>query len=224
VKTSLQNILDIFAEPSAAFARLTAVEKPLWGTAYLLLCLAFLFVAWGRAPYEEHILSQSGQPTDVAGFQIGLIIVLGGMRCVGALIEPVLLGAILTGGTRIFKRGAVKFHQIFAILIHLLLIRALGELVNTALLLVFRDVASVTNPADMQLLPGLHHIAFFIDETKLRYLLSSFHLVAFWELTCLTIAIRVVAAAKRWQALLVTACIWILSVVLSLIFLLASRS
>lgn len=79
MKTHLQNVGDIFAEPRVLFTRLTLA--PRWGIAYLLVCLFSIFVAWGRVPYEEQLLSQSGQATNIVGLRIGLVITHATIIC-----------------------------------------------------------------------------------------------------------------------------------------------
>lgn len=223
MKASFQNIGDIFAEPSALFTRLKSV--PRWSLAFGLICLASLFITWGRTPFEEQLIRQSGETASSLISQTGLIVTQTTMRCVGLLIEAALLSLLLTIAARLFKiPGDVKFRHIYAILIHLLLLRTFGELINTALLINLREVTDINTPVDMQLLPGPHQLAFFINNAKLKLFLSGFHVVALWELACLTIAIKVVAEVSRLQAVLTTVGIWLLNVVLSVIFLFASAT
>lgn len=223
MKTHWQNIGDIFAEPSLLFTRLTLA--PCWGIAYLLVCLLSIFVACGRVPYEEQLLSQSGQPIDIVGFRIGLVITHTIIKCVSLLIEALFMGAILTAGARIFNISeAVKFQSIFAILIHLFLIRVFGDIINTGLIFIFRDVPDVTEAVDLQLLPGMHQLLFFIEDAKLIFLLSHFHIVALWEMVCLTIAIETIAKVPLLRAVIVSVCIWCISVLIALMFLLSSAA
>lgn len=223
MKTSLQNIGDLFAEPSALFTRLKSEPRCL--LVFVLICLTFLFIGWGRLPFEEQLVAQSGIPIDTAGIRTGVAVIFAIMGCVWLQIAVVLLGALLTVAARLFKISAgIKFHHIYASLMHLALIRGLGELVNTGLLMTFREVTDVKTRVEMQLLPGLHQLAFFLENVKLKMFLGEFHIFALWELACLFIAIRVVAEVSRLQAVLTTVGIWILNLVLSVIFLMASAS
>lgn len=223
MKTHLQNVGDIFAEPRALFTRLTLA--PHWGIAYLLVCLISIFVAWGRVPYEEQLLSQSGQSTNIVGLRIGLVITHATIKCVMLLIEALLMGAVLTAGARLFKiPESVKFRHIFACLIHLFLIRAFGDIINTGLIFIFRDVSDVTEAADLQLLPGMHQLLFFIEDVNLIFFLSHFHIVAIWEIICLTIAIETIAKVSLLRAFVVTVCLWFINVMIALIFLVASAT
>lgn len=223
MKTSLQNIGDIFAEPRVLFTRLTL--DPRWGAAYILICLTSIFVAWARAPYEIQLLSQSGQSVNMIGFRIGLIITHAIMKCGWLLIEAVLMGSILTAGARIFNISeAIKFRHIYACLIHLFLIRAFGDVLNIGFIFVFRDVSDVSEIIDLQLLPGMHQLAFFIEDAKLMFLLSNFHIAAIWEMICLTIAIATIAKMPLLRAFIVTACIWVINIMIALLFLVASAT
>lgn len=192
---------------------------------FVLACLTSVFIAWERLPFEEQLVAQSGIPIDTASVRTGVAVIFAVMSCAWLQIEVVLLGALLTVAARLFKISAgIRFHHIYASLLHLLLIRGLGELVNTVLLMIFREVTDVKTRVEMQLLPRLHQLAFFIENVKLKMLLGEFHIFALWELACLFIAIRVVAEVSRLQAVLITGGIWLLNVVLSVIFLFASAS
>ena len=97
----LQNIGDLFAEPSALFTRLKSV--PRWGLAFSLVCLTSLLITWGRTPFEEQLIRQSGQTASSLIIRTGLIVTQTTMRCVGLLIEAALLGMLLTIAARLFK-------------------------------------------------------------------------------------------------------------------------
>ena len=80
---------------------------------------------------------------------------------IGSLVAPIIwllaISAILTLAARLFAiNDAIKFKHIFAAIVHTSLISILIVLVNTALLVVFRDVEDIRRTTDMKIIPGLH--------------------------------------------------------------------
>ena len=190
MKNSLQNLADILAEPSAAFARLKS--EPRWLLAMLIFCLFSVGIAWVTLPFIEQIMDQQlieeGAPSEA--IEIAKIVAKV-FVFIGALAAPIIwffvITAILTLAARLFGiSDAIKFKHIYAAIVHSSLISILIVLVNTALLVVFRDVEEIKNAADMKIIPGLHLLLGSSENVKLLTFLSYFNPLSLWYLAVLS--------------------------------------
>ncbi len=216
MKDSWQNIVDILAEPSAAFARLKSGPK--WGLAMIILCLFAVGVGWAMLPFTEQLIHQQmtegGVPSEQIeiSLKISQIVVL-----ISSLVAPIIwllvISAILTLAARLFGiNGAITFRHIYSAVVHTSLISFLIALVNTALLVVFRDVEAIKSAADMKIIPGLHLLLGSSESVKLLTFLSHFNPLSLWYLAVLTIAIRVFAGTDRTKACFGAIIIWLLGI------------
>ena len=64
MKNSLQNIADILAEPSAAFARLKS--EPKWLLAMVIFCLFSIGIAFAMFSFTEQIMHQTMPETEMS--------------------------------------------------------------------------------------------------------------------------------------------------------------
>ena len=222
MKNSLQNIVDILAEPSAAFARLKS--EPKWGLAIIILCLFAVGIAWAMFPFTAQVMVQTMMEAGLPAEQIEISTKIGQIfGLMGSLVAPIIwflvISAILTLASRLFGlNDAIKFKHIFAAVVHTSLISFLIALVNTALLVVFRDVEEIKNAANMKIIPGLHLLFGSIDNVKLLTFLSYFNPLSLWYLAVLAIGIRVFAETDRTKACFWAIIIWLLGIVPEAIF------
>ena len=187
MKNSLQNIADILAEPSAAFARLKS--EPKWLLAMVIFCLFAVGIAWATLPFTEQI------------------------------IWLLAISAILTLAARFIGiNNAIKFKHIFAAVVHTSLINSLIVLVNTALVVVFRDVENIKSTADMKIIPGLHLLLSSSENVKLLTFLSHFNPLSLWYLAVLAIGIRIFAGTDKIKACFGAIIIWLLDTVPEVLF------
>ena len=222
MKDSLQNIADILAEPSAAFARLKS--DPKWLLAMVIFCLFSVGIAWVTLPFIEQIMDQQlmeeGAPSEA--IEIAKIVAKV-FVFIGSLAAPIIwffvITAILTLAARLFGiSDAIKFKHIYAAIVHSSLISIMILLVNTALLVVFRDVETIKNTADMKIIPGLHLLLGSSENVKLLTFLSYFNPLNLWYLAVLAIGIRVFADTDRTKACIGAIVIWLLGVAVEVIF------
>ena len=222
MKGSLQNIADILAEPSAAFERLKS--EPKWLLAMVIFCLFSVGIAWVTFPFIEQIMDQQlieeGAPSEAIEIAkiVAKIFVF-----IGALAAPIIwffvITAILTLAARLFGLSdAIKFKHIYAAIVHSSLISILIVLVNTALLVVFRDVETIKNTADMKMIPGLHLLLGSSENVKLLTFLSYFNPLNLWYLAVLAIGIRVFAGTDKTKACIGAIIIWLLGLAVEVIF------
>ena len=218
MKNSLQNIADILAEPSAAFIRLKS--EPKWLLAMVIFCLFSVGIAWVTLPFIEQMIDQKlmeeGAPSE--GIEIAKIFVF-----IGSIAAPIIwffaISAILTLAARLFGiNAAIKFKHIFAAIVHTSLISILIVLVNTALLVVFRDVEDISRTTDMKIIPGLHLLLGSSGNTKLLTFLSYFNPLSLWYVAVLAIGIRVFAGTDKTKACLGAIIIWLLGIATEVIF------
>ena len=222
MKDSLQNIADILAEPSAAFTRLKS--EPKWLLAIVIFCLFAVGIAWAMLPFTEQIMYQALAEAGISSEQIDISIKIGRIfGLIGSLVAPIIwllaASAILTLAARLLGlNDAIKFKHIFAAVVHTSLISFLIALVNTALLVVFGDVESIKNAADMKMIPGLHLLFSSIENVKLLTFLSYFNPLSLWYLAVLTIGIRVYTDTDKTKACVGAIIIWLLGIIPETIF------
>ncbi len=222
MKDSLQNIVDILAEPSAAFVRLKS--EPKWGLAIVIFCLFAVGVAWAMFPFTAQVMVQTMMEAGMPAEQIEISKKIGQIfGLIGSLVAPIIwllaISAILTLAGRLFRiNDAVKFKHIFAAVVHTSLISFLIALANTALLVVFRDVEAIKNAADMKMIPGLHLLLGASENVKLLTFLSYFNPLSLWYLAVLAIGVRIFADTDRTKAYIGAIIIWLLGIVPEAIF------
>ena len=142
---------------------------------------------------------------------------------IGSLVAPIIwllaISAILTLAARLFGiNDAIKFKHIFAAVVHTSLISILIVLVNTALLVVFRDLEDIRRTTDMKIIPGLHLLFGSSGNTKLLTFLSYFNPLSLWYVAVLAIGIRVFAGTDKTKACFGAIIIWLLGIVPEVIF------
>ena len=222
MKDSLQNIVDILAEPSAAFVRLKS--EPKWGLAIVIFCLFAVGVAWAMFPFTAQVMVQTMMEAGMPAEQIEISKKIGQIfGLIGSLVAPIIwllaISAILTLAGRLFRiNDAVKFKHIFAAVVHTSLISFLIALANTALLVVFRDVEAIKNAADMKMIPGLHLLLGASENVKLLTFLSYFNPLSLWYLAVLAIGVRIFADTDKTKAWIGAIIIWLLGIVPEAIF------
>jgi hypothetical protein len=222
MKDSLQNIVDILAEPSAAFVRLKS--EPKWLLAMVIFCLFSVGIAWAMFPFTAQMMDQKMMEEGVPSEQIEIAKKVARISTpIGALVAPIIwllaISTILTLTARLLGlNDAIRFKHIYAAVVHTSLISFLIALVNTALLVVFRDVQDVKSVADMKMIPGLHLLLGASENVKLLTFLSYFNPLSLWYLAVLAIGIRVFTGTDRTQACLVAIIIWLLGIIPEAIF------
>ena len=222
MKASLQNIVDILAEPSGAFARLKS--EPKWLLAMVIFCLLSAGIAWAMFPFTEQIMHQQMAERGVPSAQIEISIKIGQISgLIGSVIAPIIwllvVSAILTLAARLLGLSdAIKYNHIYAAVVHTSLISFLIALGNTALLVVFREAADIKNVADMKMIPGLHLLLGSSENVKLLTFLSYFNPLSLWYLAVLTIGVRMYADTDKTKACVGAIIIWLLGVVPEVIF------
>lgn len=222
MKDSLQNIADILAEPSAAFTRLKS--EPKWGLAIVIFCLFSVGIAWTMFPFTAQMMDQKLMEEGVPAEQIEIAKKFAQIFTpIASLIAPIIwffvISAILTLVTRLLAiNDAIKFKHIYAAIVHASLISILIVLVNTALLVVFRDVETIKNTTDMKIIPGVHLLLGASENVKLLTFLSYFNPLSLWYLAVLAIGIRVFADTDRTKAWIGAIIIWLLGIATEVIF------
>lgn len=221
MKDNLQNIVDILAEPSAAFIRLKS--EPRWLLAMVIFCLFSVGIAWVTLPFIEQMIDQKlmeeGAPSEgieIAKTAVKIFVFIGSIAA--PIIWFFVISALLTLAARLFGiSDAIKFKHIYAAVVHASLIIILIDLVNTALLVVFRDIEDISRATDIKIIPGLHLLLGSIENVKLLTFLSYFNPLSLWYLAVLAIGIRVFADTDKTKACFGAIIIWLLGIVLETI-------
>ena len=229
MKESFQNIGDLIAEPSAAFSRLKS--QPRSGIAFIVFYLLSVLISWAVLPYTEALtaiqLVEGGlQPEQLeAAGNIAQI-----MKNIGIFIGPIfaiLVFIVSSGLLRLAARFLVendtlKFRYIYAAVVHISLIGCIMQLVNAALLLVFRDIEGVKSAVDLKMIPGLHLLFAPILEgnanPKLMMFLSHINPLSLWIIAVMAIAITVLADMEKSKARVAAVILWALSILPEVVF------
>ena len=225
MKESLQNIGDLIAEPSATFSRLKS--QPRFGIAFIVFYLFSVLIAWAILPYTEalsvaQLMKQGLQPEqlDAAG-NIGQI-----FKSIGIFIGPVfallvfvIISAFLKLAARFLtKDGSLEFRHIYAAVVHISLIGCLIQLVNAALLLVFKDIEGIKSAADLKMIPGLHLLLGGDLNPKLAVLLSHINPLNLWLIAVMAIAIAVLAGMEKSKARVAAVILWVIGILPEVVF------
>ncbi|MCE2416581.1 YIP1 family protein [Candidatus Poribacteria bacterium] len=222
MKESLQNIGDLIAEPSAAFSRLKS--QPRWGVVFIFFYLFSVLLLWAVSPYTQQLMSkgmaQSDGPTEqlqTMARVMGVLIILLGP--VFAILGFIISSAVLKLGARfLLKNEMLRFRHIYAAVLHVSLISCLIQLVNTALLLVFRDVGDVKNGADFKMIPGLHLLLGSDASPKIMMFLSHINPLSLWLIAVMAIAIAVLADMEKNKARVAAVILWVISILPEVVF------
>ena len=116
------------------------------------------------------------------------------------------------------KNETLRFRHIYAAVIHIWLINCLIQLVNTALLLVFRDAGDVKSTADFKMIPGLHMLFDSGANAKLLVFLSHINPLSLWLIAVIAIAIAVLADLEKNRARIAAVILWGIGVLYEVMF------
>ena len=225
MKESLQNVGDLIAEPSRTFERLKS--SPRSGIAFVFFYLFAVLITWAVLPYSDALttaqLTERGLPAaqlEAAG-NISEI-----FKSIGIFIGPIfailgfiVISALLRLVARFFaKNDALRFRHIYAAVVHISLIGCLIQLVNAALLLVFRSVGDVNSAGDLKMIPGLHFLFGGGVNPKLTMLLSHINPLSLWLIAVMAIAITVFADMEKNKARVAAVILWGLSILPEVVF------
>ena len=219
MKESLQNIGDLIAEPSGTFERLKS--SPRSGIAFAFFYLFTVLIAWAVLPYSDALMTAQLTKRGLPAAQLAAAGNIGEIfKSIGIFIGPIFAilafivsSALLKLAARfLLKNDTLRFRHIYAAVIHISLIGCLIQLVNAALLLVFRSVGDVNSAADLKMIPGLHFLLGGGANPKLALLLSHINPLSLWLIAVMAIAITVLADVERNKARVAAVILWALSV------------
>ena len=219
---SLQNIGDLIAEPKSTFTRLKL--EPRSGVAFVIFYLFSVLLLWAIAPYTQQLMSEGMAEADASSEQLqtfaqvmGTLIIFFGP--VFAVVAFIISSALLKLGARyLLKNETLRFRHIYAAIIHIWLINCLIQLVNTALLLVFRDVGDVKSTVDFKMIPGLHMLFDSEANAKLLVFLSHINPLSLWLIAVIAIAIAVLADLEKNRARVAAVILWSIGVLYEVVF------
>ena len=219
MKESLLNIGDIIAEPSAAFSRLKL--QPRSGLAFCVFFFVSILLGWVLLPYSQGLISaqiatsspmapeQREAAENIAGIMKGVGVFLGPLFVV---LWFVVGSALLSLVARFsLKRETLRFGHIYAAIVHIALISCIIQLVNTALLFVFKDVETVTRAVDFKMIPGVHMLLGSGANPKLEMFLSHINPLSVWVIAVIAIALAVLAGMEKNRARVAAVILWVLS-------------
>lgn len=219
MKQSVENIGNIIAEPSTAFSALKS--QPKWGIAFIVFYLVSILIGWAMMPYSETLIDIELAKNDLQSEQLEAAKnVAQIMKNVGVFIFPLfaLLGfiigsAILKLAARVLvKNEALEFRSIYAAIVHISLIGCLIQLVNTSLLLVFRNPESVKSAIDLKMIPGLHLLFNSSGNVKLLIFLSYINPLNLWVIAVMAIAVAEFTGIEKSRARIAAVILWGLSI------------
>lgn len=225
MKEGLQNIGDLIAEPSSAFTRLRA--EPRWGVMFLIFFLLSVFLMWVLMPYTAAMMEAQTASTEMTAEQAAAAEqVMRVVQYAGVFIFPIfgIIGLIIYCALirlvlRFFmKASALRFRHIFAAVLHVSFIGWIVQLVNTVLLLIFKDVADVKSAVDMKMIPGMHHLAGMIAggdlNPKLAIFLSHLNPLSLWIVAVFAIAVSRMTDIAPARSRVIAVVLWLLGVLM----------
>ena len=219
MKQSVENIGNIIAEPSTAFSALKS--QPRWGIAFVVFYVVSILIGWAMMPYSETLIDIELAKNDLQSEQLAAAKnVAQIMKNVGVFIFPLvaLLGfiigsALLKLAARVLvKNEALEFRSIYAAIVHISLIGCLIQLVNAALLLVFRNPESVKSAIDLKMIPGLHLLFSSSGNIKLLTFLSYINPLNLWVIAVVAIAVAEFTGIEKSRARIAAVILWGLSI------------
>ena len=225
MKESLQNIGDLVAEPSATFSRLKS--QPRSGVVFVIFYLFSVLIGWAVMPYTEAMIDASLSRNNLQTEELEAAESIAQIfKNIGIFIFPIfaILGFIISGallklGARYLLRNeTLRFRHIYAAVIHVALINCVIQLVNTALLLVFRDASDVKSVADFKMIPGLHMLFDSDANVKLLVFLSHINPLSLWLIAVMAIAIAVLADLEKTRSRIAAVILWLLMISYEVIF------
>ena len=225
MKESLQNIGDLIAEPSSTFERLKS--SPRSGIAFVFFYLFSVLIGWAVMPYTEALIDASFSRSDLQTEELAAAENIAQIfKNIGLFIFPIfaILGFII--GSALLKLAArflvksdtLRFRHIYAAVIHVSLIGCVIQVVNTALLLVFRDIGDIKSAVDLKMIPGLHLLLESGANPKLAMLFSHINPLSLWVIAVMAIAISVLADIEKNRARITAVIVWVLSILSDVIF------
>ena len=213
---SLQNIGDLVAEPKSTFTRLKS--QPRSGVAFVIFYLFSVLLLWAIAPYTQQLMSEGMAEADAPSEQLQtiaqvmgtLIIFLGPLF---AVVGFIIISALLKLGARyLLKNETLRFRHIYAAVLHISLINCVIGLVNTALLLVFRDVGDVKSVIDFKMIPGLHMLFDSGTNAKLLMFLSHINPLSLWLIAVIAIAVAALTDMEKTRSRIAAVILWMLMI------------
>ena len=92
------------------------------------------------------------------------------------------------------------------------------QLVNAALLLVFKDIEGIKGAADLKMIPGLHLLLGGGANPKLAMLLSHINLLNLWLIAVIAIAIAMLADMEKNKACVAAVVLWAIGILPEVVF------
>ena len=216
MKDSLQNIIDIIINPTAAFTRLKS--EPKWVAAFTIYCILSFVLGWTLLPYTQKLLATRAVDTPSYSKTLSFIAITV-FSTAYTILMAILLSVVLTIIAKIAKlKSDIKFKHICAAFFHIMLIRIMTFLVNAALLPVFRNIEDIHTTVDARVIPGVHLLAGSLQNQQLLMFLAYINPVAMWYVFVLTIGIYIFAEISKGKALFVALIIWLFRVSLDTTF------
>ena len=83
---------------------------------------------------------------------------------------------------------------------------------NTALLLVFRNLGDVNSAADLKVIPGLHLLLGGGANPKLAILFSHINPLSLWLIAVMAITIAILADVEKTRARIAAGVLWIIGI------------
>ena len=215
MKESLQNIGNIFTEPSAAFSELKS--EPRWGIAFVVFYLLAVLTGWAIMPYTEALIDAGLAENNLQGDQLEAAQrVTQVIKSLGVFFFPlfavigfIIYSAILRLAARFFvKNETLTFRHIYAAVIHISLINCIIQIVNALLLLIFRTPESVSSAIDLKMIPGLHLFFSSIENVKLLTFLSHINPLSLWVIAVLAIAVAEFTGAEKSRSRIIAVILW----------------
>ena len=228
MRESWRNLIDLIANPKAAFTRLKS--RPKWGVAFAVFCCLVVLLAWMIFPFTLRFLSPR-HASRLADFELlgstkaAAMVLVAGSGIVIGIVCAVGFSAIFTVVSRVLKvNEALKFKHIFAAWWHTILINPVILFINIAFIPLFRRVEDIEALIDIRVIPGIHMLVTSVENPYLLVFLSFVDVLAIWNIFVLTVAVATFTEISKTKACLTAVIIWLLRVGVDVVFQVSSST
>ncbi|RKU07834.1 hypothetical protein C6501_17250 [Candidatus Poribacteria bacterium] len=216
MKEGIQNIIDLFINPSATFRRLKS--KPRWMLAFSVYLILSVLLAWALTPFTLSLLADRSVQSQ--GHNKAHIVFSSALVSMTyTMLWFLLLCCLLTIAVRMLKVNKdIKSKHIFAAVMHTIIVRITTFFVNVGLLPLFKNPEDIQTPMDTRIVPGLHLLTGSLQDQNLLMFLSYINPLEFWYIFVLTIGIYILVEISRIKAFVTALIVWLLRVSLDVLY------
>ena len=219
----LQEVLNVFATPTAVFQNLD--DNPRYGVATLFLLFIASFLTLLNLPYSQRLdyilLSERFDETvadQFAASQNNAVYVTPIGSACATTVKWLLISCAIYFSALSLGSQRISFGGIYSIVVHSEAILVLKELINT-LLLNTREVDSMQRLSDLQQIFGMEVFLSRGYESPVLYaFLSSLNVFSIWYIATLALGLSIASGFGKAKSSALVVLIWLAGVLVQVAF------